>query len=300
MFDRGGEMSSGTATASDRPVTRSGRGWNRENAAQAAERWGLVVLYGFSLLAVAGFGIFAQDPSRLAGLPPWVARFYAWSFSFFSLGQVWLAMTVLASVLSLRVGGRWLLSFTLAYAISLGSELAGTTWGLPFGEYAYSPLLGTMWLDRVPVVIPMSWFFMALPSYALAALALRGTGARIAAGSLLLLAWDLALDPAMSYATPYWLWGETGPYYGMPWMNLLGWYVTGVVLMVVFAWQRAETWTAQIAPRWWALFYGANLVLAVGMCAVAGLWLAVGVTLGVLGVTALVLERARRAAGRPA
>ena len=52
---------------------------------------------------------------------------------------------------------------------------------------------------------------------------------------LLLLAWDLALDPAMSYATRYWIWGDEGPYYGMPWLNLFGWYVTGVVLMAVLS-----------------------------------------------------------------
>ncbi|HSJ25946.1 MAG TPA: carotenoid biosynthesis protein [Longimicrobiales bacterium] len=257
--------------------------------AAVAERWGLVGLYAFTAAAVVGYGVFGQDPGRLVGLPQWAARFYAWSFSFFALGHVWLAMLVLAAVLWLRAGGRWLGVFVLAYAVSLGSELAGTTWGIPFGEYGYSELLAPMWLERVPVVIPMSWFFMALPSYALAALAVRSPWARIVTGSVILLAWDLALDPAMSYATRYWVWGESGPYYGMPWLNLLGWYVTGLVLMGVFAWRRSESWTSGVSPRWWAGFYGANLLMPLGMCAAAGLWLAVGATLGVLGALALVM-----------
>jgi uncharacterized membrane protein len=117
-------------------------------------------------------------------------------------------------------------------------------------------------------------------------------------GSLVLLAWDLALDPAMSYATRYWIWGESGPYYGMPWLNLFGWYVTGVVLMLVFAWQRAERWTARIERRWWLGFYGANLLMPLGMCVAAGLWTAVVATLVVLAVLAVVLvPRLRQAHG---
>jgi hypothetical protein len=70
-------------------------------------------------------------------------------------------------------------------------------------------------------------------------------------GSLILLAWDLALDPAMSYATRYWVWGETGPYYGMPWLNLFGWYVTGLALMGVLDVVPRGRWTARIDPAWW-------------------------------------------------
>ena len=252
-----------------------------------AEKAGLLGLYAFTLLAVVGYAVFGRDPSRLAGLPTWALAFYSRSFGFFALGHVWLAMAVLALVLTLRTGVRWVPAFVVMYAISLGSELAGTTWGVPFGAYAYSEMLAPMWLDRVPVMIPMSWFFMALPSYALASLAVPGVVARVGVASLILLGWDLALDPAMSFATPYWAWGDSGPYYGMPWLNLFGWYVTGVALMSVLAALRAESWTVRVSPRWWAGFYGANLVLPLGMCAAAGLWGAVAATLFVLTTIAV-------------
>ena len=261
------------------------------------ETAGLVVLFGFTAMAVVGYAVFGRDPSRLAGMPAWTAAFYARSFGFFALGHVWLAMTVLGAVLAVRVGWRWLAAFVPLYLISLGSELAGTTWGIPFGAYRYSALLSPMWLDRVPVVIPMSWFFMALPSYALAARASSSAWARVGLASLILLAWDLALDPAMSYATRYWVWADTGPYYGMPWLNLFGWYVTGVVLMAVLAALRAEEWTSRISLRWWALFYGANLVMPLGMCAAAGLWGAVVATLAVLAILTVPLLRAGGLAG---
>jgi uncharacterized membrane protein len=257
-----------------------------------AERAGLAALYVFTAVAVAGYAAYGRDPSRLVGLPTWALEFYVRSYGFFALGHVWLAMGVLAAVLWLRAGTAWLAAFGLMYAVSLGSELAGTTWGVPFGPYGYSALLGPAWLERVPVVIPLSWFFMAVPSYALAAAAGLGTGWRIAASSLVLLGWDLALDPAMSHATPYWQWGDGGPYYGMPWLNLFGWYVTGLVLAGVLAWRQAERWTARIRPAWWLGFYGANLLLPLGMCAAAGLWGAVVATVGVLGITAFALVRA--------
>jgi uncharacterized membrane protein len=270
-------------------------GWSGSNVtrghAALVERVGLGALYTFTAVAVLGYAVFGVDPSRLVGMPAWTVGFYARSFGFFALGHVWLAMAVLAAVLWLRAGARWLVPFALMYAISLASELAGTTWGIPFGTYRYSDLLAPMWLDRVPVVIPMSWFFMAVPSYALAAAAGLRPALRIAAASLVLLGWDLALDPAMSYATRYWLWGESGPYYGMPWLNLFGWYVTGVALAAVLAWRGAEQWTSRISPGWWLAFYGANLLLPLGMCAAAGLWGAVLATLVVLGAAGFALHR---------
>jgi uncharacterized membrane protein len=251
------------------------------------ERRGLAVLYLFTAAAVLGFALFGQDASRLARLPAWAISFYGRSFSVFALGHIALAMVVLAAVLVVRTGGAWLGVFGLAYAVSLASELGGTTWGLPFGDYRYSPILSPMWLDRVPVVIPLSWFFMALPSYALVAPWLRSGWSRVVLGSWVLLAWDLALDPAMSHATRYWTWGEGGPYYGMPLLNLFGWYVTGVVLMALFAWRGAERWTERVPAGWWGGFYGANLLLPLGLCMAAGLWWAVAATLSVLLLAAL-------------
>ncbi len=34
----------------------------------------------------------------------------------------------------------------------------------------------------------------------------------------------------MSKVTRDWIWGDKGNYYGMPWTNLLGWAITGLVL----------------------------------------------------------------------
>lgn len=259
---------------------------------------GLSVLYGFTLLALLGYATFGRHPELLARVPG-VAGLYGPAFRFFAVGQVWLSGLVLAAFLTARVGARWLPALGALYALSLGSELLGTGVGIPFGEYRYSELLAPMWLGLVPVVIPLSWFCMAVPSYALARAALpgRGVAARVLLGSWVLLGWDLALDPAMSHATTYWVWGDTGAYYGMPWSNLLGWYLTGVVLMGALAGLRADRWLRGLPLRWLALYYAANLLLPLGMSAAAGLWGAVLATLGTLGATAGAASALRRRAG---
>jgi putative membrane protein len=103
-------------------------------------------------------------------------------------------------------------------------------------------------------------------------------------GAYFLTAWDLALDPAMSYLTPYWIWEATGPFYGMPWVNLLGWMGTGMVLMAVLEGLGARRWGPSISLPWAAAYFGVVLLMPLGMVAAAGLWWAVLATALALAV----------------
>jgi uncharacterized membrane protein len=239
----------------------------------------LAVLIAFTVTAVAGFWIFGVHPERIAA-NPLAARVYGAAFVVFARGQVVLAALALGVVLVRRTRAAWIPAFVAIYVLSLTSELSGTTLGLPFGPYHYTDGLGPKWFGHVPLLIPLSWFLMAVPSLAIArrlAGPTASTIARILIGSFVLLSWDLALDPAMSHATKYWIWGDgaTGPYYGMPWLNLFGWYITGVALMIVLEWRRADRWLDAIPVRWLAGFYASNLALSLGIDAAAGLGTAV-------------------------
>ena len=255
------------------------------------ERLALALFVAFTAVAVLGYAVFGRHPELVMRMPD-AAPMYGRAFTFFPRAHVVLAFAVLALLLVRRAGVRWIPAFVALYLISLASELAGTTVGLPFGPYRYTDGLGTKWFAHVPVLIPLSWFFMAVPSWVLARRALRAdarTGRRgrvlgVGFGSLVLLAWDLALDPAMSFVTKYWVWGSDGPYYGMPLLNLAGWYVTGVALMLALDLLRAAEWTATLPTRWLAGFYAANLALPLGMVAAAEHWPAVLVS--VLGAAA--------------
>jgi len=249
---------------------------------ESIERAGLALVYVVSALGLVGFAQFGLHPERLVAAPS-AAAIYSWMLLWAPRAQILVAFAALVLLLTRRTSARWLPAFAAVYLLSLLSELAGTTVGLPFGPYHYTGGLGVKWLGHVPVLIPLSWFFMALPSYAIARWRFPGNVvARVVAGSLVLLSWDLALDPAMSLVTRYWVWGVDGPYYGMPILNLVGWYVTGLALMIALSALRADRWIALLPLRWLVGFYGANLLLPLGMIAAAGLSGAVAATIGAM------------------
>lgn len=243
--------------------------------AEAAALWALAA---FTAVAVLGYWAFALNPDRLAGNPT-AARFYAVSFTFFAQLHILLSAVALGVVLVGRVGARWLPALGAVYALSFTAEHLGTGYGIPFGGYGYTALLGPKLGGRVPALIPLSWFLMSLPAFVVAWRAFPARRAvRVVVAAALLVAWDLALDPAMSYLTPYWVWEETGPYYGMPWMNLLGWFVTGLVIMAALEFLSPRLGLERLPVRWLAAYYGVVLLMPLGMLLAAGHLLAVVVT----------------------
>ena len=254
------------------------------------DNWVLAVIYAVSAASLVGFAAFGLHPERVAHAPG-AAAVYGWMLLLAPRMQIVLAFGGLALFLTRRVGTRWITAFVALYLLSLASELAGTTVGLPFGPYRYTAGLGLKWLGHVPVLIPLSWFFMALASYAIARCRYPDRAhlvRRTLVGALVLLSWDLALDPAMSLVTQYWVWGTNGLYYGMPLLNLVGWYATGVGLMIALVLLRADEWIARLPTGWLVAFYGANLLLPLGMGVAAGLWGAVAATVAALVVCWLV------------
>jgi uncharacterized membrane protein len=253
------------------------------------ERWTLGVLATFTAIAVVGYWNFVVHPERLP-TTPLAVRFYSVSFELFARLHIVLAASALAVVLVSQVRGRWLPALLAVYAVAFVAEHVGTGYGVPFGAYGYTGLLGPKLGGRVPVLIPLSWFLMALPAWVVARAVAPSQGlraVRVALGALWLVAWDLALDPAMSFLTPYWHWDDAGPYYGMPLGNLLGWFITGVVLMTVLDTLSFRLGLGEISARWMAAYYGTVLLMPLGMAAAAGLGVAVMTTLGALGLCAL-------------
>jgi putative membrane protein len=225
---------------------------------------------------------------------------------------------------------RALLLFVLASLVSLGAELLGTSVGLPFGEYHYTPLLGYRILGLVPFPIPISWFYML---YACLTMVGRLRPARddsitrwrwAALAGLMLLGWDVSMDPAM-VSTGHWIWGagdlfrDAGLpawlvafftrdiFYGMPLSNWVGWYVTGTLIArVMLAVVPPSDVRARMSPSALpVLLYLANGVMPIALCLRDGLrW---GALLGstAMLVPALLALRAgtggwRGSAGEPA
>ena len=183
--------------------------------------------------------------------------------------------------------------FVASTAISLTSELLGTGTGWPFGNYAYTNYLGWKVLNHVPFSIPLSWFYLGFSSYLLASvivawLELRSqTAWRLILGVWFLTVWDLVLDPAMAHHSlriKFWVWDESGPYFGMPIKNFIGWSVTGLIFMAVarLLW-RQDIDPTTFPPLFPLAFYGLNVVWAMILSFGVGLWIPV-VIAAILGL----------------
>lgn len=259
----------------------------RSSRFTALDRWSLAVLAGFTAVSTFGFGYYALHPENLPA-NDLALRLYSVSFNLFAQVHILLAFTALAVMLVSRTGLRWVPALLAVYLLSFTSEHVGTGYGIPFGGYEYTGLLGARVGPRVPALIPLSWFLMALPSWIVARTVFPGRRlAAVVLGAVGLVLWDLALDPAMSYLTPYWRWEDAGPYYGMPWLNLVGWFTTGLALMAVLAAAHDRAGFDELPAGWMLVFYGLVVLLPLGMLAVAGAWVGVVTTVSAMVLTAV-------------
>ncbi len=88
------------------------------------------------------------------------------------------------------------------------------------------------------MLIPLAWGMMLPPAWAVASALVdpRRRLAFAAVAALAFTAWDLYLDPQM-VARGLWVWAQPSGYFGIPWINFFGWWLTATVV----------TWC--VAPR---------------------------------------------------
>jgi uncharacterized membrane protein len=207
---------------------------------------------------------------------------------------------VLGAATLLSFGGvtlgwrRTLIFFGLACGLSLSAELIGTGTGYPFGNYEYTSGLGYKVLGRVPFSIPLSWFYMGLASFTIGGAVARWHPIwSVALGAYLLTAWDLVLDPAMAHpglALNFWVWHQTGPYFGMPIQNFAGWTATGALFMALsrVAWGNG---VPTISARVPLVVYALNLLFAIVLSAAGGVWAATGISLLAIALAWVLIAR---------
>ena len=189
-------------------------------------------------------------------------------------GQILLGFFVLAVILHRHCRWRWLGGFAAVYGLALAAESAGAGLGVLFGSCHFTDMLGFKLFGLVPVLIPLAWFNIAVPSFVAASLALSSRTGRVIGGAALMLAWDLCADPIVGRGYPFWVWHDPGGYYGVPLSNFASWFLVGLLAMALLdrlPWTRAD----DESGRPFLAHYGATLFMVMGLALIYRMGLAV-------------------------
>lgn len=160
--------------------------------------------------------------------------------------------------------------------VGAAAELMGTTTGFPFGPYSYGDFLGPKIADHVPWLIPPSWYAISIVSLDLARRLGLGRIGRIGGTALFMVLWDVALDPAMSHAFPFWKYDVGGIFFGMPLVNWAGWFLTSAVIAAGYEYLLGGLRDApdSFVEKWAPVFYAVNTAFSIGICLAYKAWLA--------------------------
>ena len=207
--------------------------------------------------------------ATLAALVPVFAVLWAGGVARHWLGRVsadqgWLAsLFLLLAGLIVLLGARTrrdAAALAAVAAFGFAVEAVGVRSGVPFGEYVYTGALQPQLLG-VPVVMGLAWMsLVAFASDFTGRLRLPAWPAA-AVAALLTTACDLVIDPLAANQFGYWTWARAGIYYGIPFTNFVGWFVTSLIACRVIAPRRQ--------PNHWAGFVGVAILLFFALIALA-------------------------------
>lgn len=133
--------------------------------------------------------------------------------------------------------------FAIAFVVSWCMESLSIATGFPFGHYHYTDRLGPK-LGTVPLLIMPAYFAMCYVSWNLAHIVLnkfehRADGLQRFAvpviAAFIMVMWDLAMDPSRSTMAQAWIWHDGGSYFGVPFVNFMGWSLTVYLIFQILA-----------------------------------------------------------------
>ncbi len=143
-----------------------------------------------------------------------------------------------------------LLMFGLSFVVAFSAEALGVNFGLVFGQYYYSKMLGIS-LFGVPFLAALAWepivyaaFCMGdmlstnLPGYKIFPRRTASILWMAAIGALATTAWDMMIDP-IAVSQGWWVWVDGGPYVpyvvnGVPIQNFVGWLGVAFLINLIY------------------------------------------------------------------
>ncbi|HEX7177687.1 MAG TPA: carotenoid biosynthesis protein [Pyrinomonadaceae bacterium] len=181
-----------------------------------------------------------------------------------STDQGWLAsLFLLLAGLIVLLGARTrrdALALAAVAVLGFVVEAIGVRSGVPFGQYVYTGALQPQMLG-VPVVMGLAW--MALVAFAsdFTRRLRLSLWPAAAVAALFTTACDLVIDPLAANQFGYWTWAREGIYYGIPFTNFVGWFVTSLFACRIIAPRQR--------PNFWAGFVGTAILLFFALIALA-------------------------------
>jgi len=115
--------------------------------------------------------------------------------------------------------------------------------GFPFGHYYFTDVMGPK-IFQLPVLLALAYLGIGYVAWILALLILGFVdkplqGRRVLVlpllASLIMVVWDLSMDPAWSLLDGAWVWRDGGAYFGVPASNFFGWFFTAYFYYQAFA-----------------------------------------------------------------
>lgn len=151
---------------------------------------------------------------------------------------LWQGATVLCWLLG-HYGRRGGLAALAVFLLAWGVEHLGVSTGFPFGRYVYTDLLQPQLFGVVPLAIGCAWLMVAFGGWQIARRLLPRARQADALPALLsatlVLLLDLQIETITTRVHRYWVWLESGPYYGVPTANFVAWWLVGLLMALVVA-----------------------------------------------------------------
>ena len=167
-------------------------------------------------------------------LGSYVASYLIVNFPFATPPLMFSIFIVVAALPSLFFFYKWvgrnaaLLILPLFIGLTYSIEGFGIATGFPYGHFYYTELLGFKLFGLVPWPVSFAFIPLLIGCYVIARQFVQTRWKLILLSALLLVLFDLELDPALVLLN-IWVWLTPGIYYGVPITNYVGWFFTGII-----------------------------------------------------------------------
>jgi uncharacterized membrane protein len=131
-----------------------------------------------------------------------------------------------------------------AFCLGFGTlaEIVSLRTGFPFGHYYFTDVMGPK-IFQLPLLLALAYLGIGYVAWILALLILgyadkpiRGSGVFLLPllASLIMLSWDLSMEPDWATLDHAWIWRDGGAYFGVPVTNFLGWFLVAYLYHQAF------------------------------------------------------------------